>query len=664
MIYRPQIDGLRAIAVLAVVLYHFGTPGVGGGFIGVDIFFVISGFLIGGILWDEWTQTRSIDLPLFFARRVRRLAPAFFAVTLTTLAVAYFIVLPFEFRELGKSVIASTVWLSNVQFFREAGYFDIGAESKILLHTWSLAVEEQFYVLLPLALLALRQQSKKTVILILGVTWLLSLTACILTTPRVPSAAFFLFPFRAWELLTGVLLAIWIRETGQATAHGPLPSWLGLLLLVSGIAVIQPGPQFPGVWALMPVIGTALVLMNHGDRNPVNTVLASRVPVFIGLISYSLYLWHWPVFTLSNHWRGAYSGGLEASAWLALAFGLAIGAWALVEKPLRTSASTRSLMVGVAAVASLTMGLGLWAYLSAGAPERFAAKARVHIEASNGFFHDWSRCSVATEGALQGIEICTVGPPGTPRVLFWGDSHLRAIMAGVQAAAQESGTPGLVIWHAGCPPLFGVRKRESAATPNQDLKCHGDTETLRKAMADMRDIDRIVLVGRWSYYASGSGVGDDQHNRIELSTAPGSGIDGTSQARIYASAWQKTVADLQTHFDEIHVLRQVPEIPRYAARDLSRQIVHRRIDEGSIHRVLTVSGEELSARVRESEVPLFELARAGSIQLIDTWPTVCKPDCTVVHDGQSHYFDNNHLSNAGAMAMRHLLLPALTGQRP
>ena len=198
--YRPDIDGLRAIAVLSVVLYHFGLPGVGGGFVGVDVFFVISGFLIGGLLWDELGATGRIRLGAFFLRRIRRLAPAYLAMAAVTLACAWFVLLPLDFREFGQQLVAATVYLANVHLFRDAGYFDSASDQKLLLHTWSLAVEEQFYIVLP-PLMLLLARLRAALPWLLAVLGLVSLGACLAMMDVSPPAAFYLFPFRAWELL-------------------------------------------------------------------------------------------------------------------------------------------------------------------------------------------------------------------------------------------------------------------------------------------------------------------------------------------------------------------------------------------------------------------------------------------------------------------------------
>lgn len=647
--------------MLAVVLYHFGLPYLTGGFVGVDIFFVISGFLIGGILWAELDQTGTLSLRRFYLRRIRRLAPAFFAMALVTTVFAALILLPFEFRDFGKQLIAATLWLSNVLFYKGSGYFDSAEGSKVLLHTWSLSVEEQFYLCLPLGLLLLRR--KPLLIGALVLLWAASLVASVTLTPTQPTATFYLFPFRAWELLSGVLLAIWGYQTRSRWAIHPALSWIGLALLAASILLIRPGTGFPGWQVLVPVLGAVLILLNGADRNPVNRVLGSPGPVFVGLISYSLYLWHWPVLTLSTYWRGAYSGGAEAALWLALAVLLALASWALVERPARrvTLVPNVRLLAGAGIAAVLVLGVGAWAYKTNGAPGRFGPLARPHIDASADFLQDWSRCSTATDGPLAGVETCAIGPDAAPQVLVWGDSHARAYMDGLALAATEEQVPGIIIWHAGCPPLFGLIKTETAATPAQDQDCATDTETLRAALPGLTAINRVLLIGRWTYYAEGAGTGLDADNRISLAPAAGSGLTGATQAELYAAAWDQTVAELSRTFAHIAVLRQVPEIPRYDSRLFARALAFGQMTESDAMSRFVVQQDALAARVARAEAPLTQLAAEGRITLIDTWPSLCGDVCSVMQRGQSFYFDNNHLTNTGALALRGLFLPFLNG---
>ena len=657
--YRPEIDGLRAIAVLAVVLYHFGLPGLGGGFVGVDVFFVFSGFLIGSLLWRELAETGGLHLGHFYLRRIRRLAPAFFAMTSLTILVGSIILLPFEFRELGKELIASTLWLSNVVFWRDAGYFDIGQQSKVLLHTWSLSVEEQFYLVFPIVLLIFRF-NRAVLLTVLVLAWVASALACVALTPSMPDATFYLFPFRAWELLSGVLLAIWTSSWRGGRVFHPAFTWAGLALIAGAVALTQPGPGFPGWQALVPVAGAVLILMNGQQDNAVNRVLGMAGPVFVGRMSYSLYLWHWPVLVLSVYWRGEYANGFEGAAWLGLALILSILSWRFVERPFRKPGliGNRALLAGAVLAAGVTLGVGALAYLSNGLAQRFSAHLQAHAAASSDFIQDWSRCRTEAGGIFAGVEVCPIGPEGPPQVIFWGDSHLRAMKEGVALLAEETGTPGLVIWRAGCPPLFGLAKTESAATPAQDAGCLAQNRQMELALTQIEGVRDLVFIGRWAYYAEGQGIGRDAHNKIALQAAPGSGLTGATQAELYAEGWEKTIATLAPHFPRIHVMRDVPEIPQYGSRDMARQLAHGHLTEAEAAPLMEIARPEALARAARAEAPIMALAEEGRIALIDPWPILCPDMCRVMHDGQSWYFDNNHITNTAARAMREILAPA------
>lgn len=654
--YRPEIDGLRAVAVLSVVLYHFGMPGLGGGFVGVDVFFVISGFLIGGILWNDLCETGRPRLARFYLRRIRRLAPAFFAMAAATLIIGWLILLPFEFREFGKSLVSATVYLSNIHFYRQAGYFDGASEEKPLLHTWSLAVEEQFYIVLPILLMLLAHW-RRSLPLILTALAALSFAACLWLTPRSSTAAFYLFPFRAWELLAGVLLAIAGQQRGWRYAVHPVLSWTGLALVLASVGLIG-AEGFPGWQAVAPVLGTVLILANGRDANVINTVLAHPVPVFIGLISYSLYLWHWPVFVLSWYWRGGYSGAPEAAGWLVLAIVAAVLSWRFVERPVRhMRGGSRALLSGtvVASLGLLVAGLVLWR--GDGLPGRFAPDLRTHIAASADFNQDWSRCVVPATGPLAGIETCPIGPDGAPRVLIWGDSHLRAMKEGLARAAQEAGRPALLIWHAGCPPVFDVDKAESAATAVQDAACSRANATIRDGLRQFPGLDTLLLVGRWAYYAEGRGVGRDAHNLILLSPRPDSALPHGPQHKLFSAALTSTVTELSDSFGRIFVLRQPPAIPDYDSRAVARALAHGRMarDEDA---PLTVPRGLAQARAQRSDAPLMALQAAGAIRLLDPWPRLCDAArCSALQDGAAWYFDNNHLTNRAAISLRDLFSP-------
>ncbi|MFZ7090917.1 acyltransferase family protein [Primorskyibacter sp. 2E233] len=657
--YRGDIDGLRAVAVLSVVLYHFGLP-LQGGFVGVDIFFVISGFLIGGILWREYDQTGTLWLRHFYVRRFRRLAPAFFVMAIVTTLLGWALLLPFEFREYGKTLISATVYLSNVLFFRSAGYFDAASESKPLLHTWSLAVEEQFYIFLPLLILFLARW-RWGVLGAIVAAWGLSLAGCILLTPGFSTATFYLFPFRAWELLTGVLLAIWGYETGRQWRGWAVLSWLGMALILVAIVFIPAGPLFPGILAIVPVLGSVLILANGLNRNPVNQLLCNRYAVFFGAISYSLYLWHWPIFTLSTYLRDGYANLLEALLWMALSVGLGWASWRFVENPVRRAAKLPGGVVlsGSALASAILLGLGGWLFVNDGMPGRFGPKAQVHIAASGDFLQDWSRCYIADTLPLDGLEVCPIGPDGPPKVLVWGDSHVRAFKEGLDLAAKETGVPGMIIWRAGCPPLFHIRKVESAATQAQDTACTQANKQIEQSFGRLPALDSILLIGRWSYYASGMGVGLDAENTITLHPTDAPELVGHKQAKLLAVTANDTVRALGRWAPRLFVMRQPPEIPNYDSRKAAREATHagwplaaRPMTQGAVSR------DALALRASLADAPWVPLAETGQIDYIDSWPKFCDAKtCSAVIEGVGQYFDNNHITNSAALRVRDLFQP-------
>ncbi|RUQ46737.1 acyltransferase, partial [Corynebacterium pseudodiphtheriticum] len=299
--YRRDIDGLRAIAVLAVVLFHFGVPGFTGGFVGVDVFFVISGYLITTIIWREREAGR-FSFVDFWARRARRILPALCVMMLTAVVVGWFLLAPKDYEELGRSIHNQVIFISNLFFMRQDGYFDVASDMKPMLHTWSLSVEEQFYIVFPLLLTLLSSQVKRWRMALL-VLALASFAACVWTLPRYPEKAFYLLPMRAWELLAGSLLAVMPLRAYRASpilAQGI--SLASLALILVAVFGYDATTDFPGAAALLPVLGVVGLIWANGQQvTLVGQLLGSRVMVGIGLISYSWYLWHWPVLVYGKY---------------------------------------------------------------------------------------------------------------------------------------------------------------------------------------------------------------------------------------------------------------------------------------------------------------------------------------------------------------------------
>lgn len=455
--YRPDVDGLRALAVLAVVGFHAFAPWVPGGFVGVDIFFVVSGFLITGIVFDE-LEHGSFSLKSFYVRRVRRLLPALVTVIAVVYAVGWFVLLPSEFEELGRHVVGAALFASNFLLWSETGYFDTAAEVKPLLHLWSLGIEEQFYLVWPLLLTALRRWRMLWGTLALMV---LSLVWNSISVWMDPSAAFYLPHQRFWELLAGAALALMVRHRrlGELANHPALLSTLGLLLIATSVFGIDGHHRFPGLAAVPAVLGTALIILAGPQAWP-NRALSAPALVWIGLISYPLYLWHWPLLSFARILEGREPDVASRFALMAAAVVLASLTYRFVEQPFRhgrlRAQSVRLPLRAMAVVGALGLatfdGDGMLMNARGVAGELGQRRFHEFVEKS---FHPCADQSLAAEAPRwRNYVRCRQSKPGSRvDVVLVGDSHAEHLFPGLAAAL-----PGLNV-------AYYIRSPEGALDP-------------------------------------------------------------------------------------------------------------------------------------------------------------------------------------------------------
>jgi peptidoglycan/LPS O-acetylase OafA/YrhL len=380
MQYRREVDGLRALAVVPVVLFHAGFQTFSGGFVGVDVFFVISGFLITSIILGEM-QAGTFTLAGFYERRARRILPALFFVMLACLPFAWFWLLPSDMKEFSDSVLAVTAFASNIFFWKTSGYFETATELKPLLHTWSLAVEEQYYLLFPLFLIAVWRLGTRWIAAILVVIAGGSLAAAQWGSVNSPDASFYLLPTRAWELLLGALVAIYLAGPAQGrqrTRMHEAGAAIGLSLIVYSIFALDKYTPFPSVHTLLPTVGAVLVILFATDDTIVGRLLGSRPAVGIGLVSYSAYLWHQPLFAFAKHRVGAEPPAVLMGALAAGCLALAYLSWRFVETPFRSRrVFTRGQIFRLGAAGSVVfLALGAAGSLSTGFAFRYDAQDR------------------------------------------------------------------------------------------------------------------------------------------------------------------------------------------------------------------------------------------------------------------------------------------------
>ena len=332
--YRSDIDGLRALAVIGVVFYHAFPSLMIGGFTGVDVFFVISGYLISGNIYKTLANG-DFSFVEFYRRRIRRIFPSLAVVVLSCLVFGWFALYPTEYLQLGKHAALGAGFVSNIGFYNESGYFDVSAITKPLLHLWSLGVEEQFYIVWPLIVILLWRLGRGFAIWAVAIavaSFIASLTVIHTNQP----AAFYLPQYRFWELAAGAIVAYVARNGWRAP---PITAWLGVCVIAGSYALAPEGPSFPGYWAILPVLGACLVISSTSDGWLNQKVLGNRVAKFIGLVSFPFYLWHWPILSFAHIIIGGEPSWIIRAGAVAASFALACLTYYLVERPLRFSKS-------------------------------------------------------------------------------------------------------------------------------------------------------------------------------------------------------------------------------------------------------------------------------------------------------------------------------------
>jgi len=458
MKYRKEIDGLRAIAVLPVILFHAGFTVFGGGYVGVDIFFVISGYLITTIIVDEMDKG-SFSLLKFYERRARRILPALFFVMLCTLPFAWLWMLPQDLKSFSQSLVAVPLFASNVLFWLRSGYFDPESELKPLLHTWSLAVEEQYYVLFPVFLMLAWKFGKKRIIFLLAMIAIISLLAAQWGSGRYPSFTFYLLPTRAFEILIGALVSLYTNHKHRInSADQPisqLASLTGLALVLYAIFAFDKNTPSPSLYTLIPTIGTILIIVYSNKNSLVGRLLGSKPFVGIGLISYSAYLWHQPLLAFARYESPIGENQILLGLMALVSLVLGYASWQYIEKPFRDSQTIgRSKILIFVFVGSLFfLSIGYIGHSNGGHEFRLPIASRdSNLFGNIKTFHDSRRpnnsCIEKLNLSLLPEEVC-LASSNEPEILFAGDSHAMSLYSSIYGNSIE--LKGALISGHSCP---------------------------------------------------------------------------------------------------------------------------------------------------------------------------------------------------------------------
>ncbi|HUQ23046.1 MAG TPA: acyltransferase family protein [Gaiellaceae bacterium] len=502
LVYRPDVDGLRAVAIAAVVAFHAFPGAVRGGFTGVDLFFVISGYLISRIIWSRLQDGR-FTLAWFYGRRALRLFPALALLLAATLVAGRWLLLPDAYETLGKDVASAAAFVSNLVLWHDAGYFSENAALRPLTHLWSLAVEEQFYLVLPLLLLVTRRSWRVTggvLALLLGCSFAWSVHATRTDAPQ----AFYLLPSRFWELLVGCLLA-YAQLSGRACLRPRLAdaaSIAGVALLPVAFLGPTSSSLFPGWWALAPTVAAVLII-GAGPSAFVNRRLLAPSPVvLLGRISYPLYLWHFPLLVLARiQWGPSLSTALRLAV-VVISVVLAYGTYRLVELPVRALVAGRSWRPAVVAAPLAAVGCaGIAVFLAAGLPGRLPVKIQrlTTVPFDHHTAYRESRCFLQPWQGLRAFKPDCVDSGKGKLLLLWGDSHAAHLYPGLRTVARERRFRIAQLTASACPPLLGYRSSDRP-------KCHAINAGVLRRAAELRP-DSVVLSGRWEEYGDVAALG-------------------------------------------------------------------------------------------------------------------------------------------------------------
>lgn len=639
MKYRKEIDGLRALAILPVILYHAGFGWISGGYLGVDVFFVISGYLITNIIYKE-IQLGEFSLWVFYERRIRRILPALYFVILVTFGLAWFWMLPDHFKNFSKSVMAINLFSSNIVFWKDTGYFTQGAELAPLLHTWSLAIEEQFYLLFPVLLILCRKLRRSYLIIIMLILIISSVLLSSWAAIHAPVANFYLLPTRGWELAIGSIIAL---NFSPLTLSNKLLknalAFAGLFMICGAYLVFDQNSPTPSYMTLIPTVGAALILLYAQSSTIVGTALSHPILVWFGLISYSAYLWHWPIFVF-----GRIISVNEPSNFWFLFLGLisifmAFLSWKFVEKPFRDKTKFKSKTIfGLAIISTLIIfAFGFFGYKYNGFPSRIDPQILKITRSPDDLDSRLKGCEADAGAPIEPRNSCIYGNASYPTVAVLGDSHANFITAQLSDAISHHNISLRNFSHSGCMPIKGIHFKDKSTA------CAEHNQRVRAFVEDEPNLDMLVLSARWTFRLEHTRF-DNKDGGIEYGEESNTLPNSPDEMGLLINS---TVSDYLNMGKKIILVYPIPEVGWEVPFTLAKKLKID-INDNSIitrHSVFT----ERNSRTYEQ---LDKIEFHPNILRIYPEHVFCnqqiKDKCIATLNGVPLYFDDDHLNIIGA----------------
>lgn len=645
--YRADIDGLRAIAVLVVIAFHAKVSGFSGGYVGVDVFFVISGFLITSILRREIAEG-TYSLARFYERRIRRILPALLFMCAVTVGVAALFFIPRDFKDLAQSAGATAGFVSNLYFWRKAGYFDQAAEWKPLLHAWSLGVEEQYYIVWPLMLVLLCRLTPAAMRWSVGGLAVASLGVAAILVATEPHAAFYLLPARMWELLAGAALALGLLpqvETRWRQALG----LAGMVAILAAVLLYDGKTPFPGITALLPCLGTLAVLAaGTGGSSGTSRLLALPALAALGRISYSLYLWHWPMLVLPQYYLLRALTPTETAGLMAAAFAVAVLSYRFVEMPFRHGLRTGRpvLFAGAAAAMAMIGAIGILGWRTDGLPGRFDPRINALAMAATDTNPLQPICDRTATAQVAAGGACRIGAPGAvPSFAVFGDSFGNALLPGLDRAGRDTGRAGYGLTYSGCYPLVGRV---------QEGECGPYTDAVLAFLQAHPEIRTVFVVSRWTSGVWATRFGAYAQDELWLTDAQSTEESPAENARVVERSFRRFVAALSDR--RVVAVAYVPEQRVDVPRDLALRALRGLDMDIGVDRA-TYEGRQAPVRALMQRMT----AEYANLSVVDVGAALCRQAvCPAMAGDTVLYADDNHMSTAGALLLGPLFADALT----
>jgi len=630
--YRSDVDGLRAIAVLSVVGFHAFPGLIHGGFIGVDVFFVISGYLISTILLNDLRENR-FSFRHFFARRIRRIFPTLILVLLACFIAGWLDLLPDEFQQLGKHIAGGAGFIDNFLYWYEIGYFDQSTETKPLLHLWSLGVEEQFYLIFPLILWLGFQKSWNSKVFY--ALFIASFVLNIWLSFTSPSAAFFLPFSRFWEFLIGYFVSIWLSQNSESSFfkklindNSQIISLVGLSLLAIAFISVSPKSVFPGFWALLPTLGAALILLTPHSKWINGCLLSNPLLVSLGLISYPLYLWHWPLLSFAHIMQGEVPPPAIRLIAIGIALFLSCISYKYIELPIRFGQSLKYKTQSLVILIVFTGGLGIAAILGKGFPDRIPEKYR-DIQALFQRSDNATAECVAKFGG-GGNSYCQIGDVSkAPTALLIGDSHAGHFFAGLNEYYLKKGGNLLNMGAGGCPPFLDLEFGKSL-TNSLPLECHHYKDAF-KTLFENPSIQTVIFAFDHSAYLN---------NDYEMYFKDGKDVQG-DKLKISTNALKKTIEKIKSVNKKVVLIYDMPDINL----DLRKCFAIRPIELGN--RKCTIDSGIWKKDFDEYNLMIKSIVKNEKIEVFMSQEFIGE-NFPINKDGLPMYSDKTHLSKLGS----------------